>query len=50
MKKDLGDEKVVLEKMIEISSQPVIYKKINFGKYAGEKLDDIIKKDKGYLE
>jgi exodeoxyribonuclease X len=50
MKKDLGDEKAVIEKMVEISSQPVIYKKINFGKYAGEKLDDVVKKDKGYLE
>ena len=51
MKKDLGGgEEKVLEKMMEISSQPVIYKKINFGKYAGEKLEDIVKKDKGYLE
>jgi exodeoxyribonuclease X len=50
MEKDLGDEKAVIEKMVEISSNPVIYKKINFGKYAGEKLDDVVKKDKSYLE
>ena len=50
MEKDLGDEKLVIDKMVEISSNPVIYKKINFGKYAGEKLDEVVKKDKGYLE
>lgn len=50
MKKDLGDEKLVIDKMMEISSNPVIYKKINFGKYVGEKLDEVVKKDKGYLE
>lgn len=50
MLKDFESEKDVIEKMIEISSQPVIYKKINFGKYAGEKIDDVVKKDKGYLE
>lgn len=50
MEKDLGSEELVINKMVEISSNPVIYKKINFGKYVGEKLDDVIKKDKGYLE
>ena len=50
MKKDLGDDEKVIEKMIEISSQPTIYKKINFGKYAGEFLVEIVKKDRGYLE
>ena len=50
MKKDLGDDEKVIQKMIEISSQPTIIKKFSFGKYIGEFVEVVAEKDKGYLE
>jgi len=50
METDNLDEEGAINKMIEISSHPSIFKKINFGKYRGEKLEEIVKMDKGYLE
>jgi DNA polymerase III epsilon subunit-like protein len=44
------DEKRVLEEMIEISSRPVLVKKFSFGKYNGEKVSDVARMDRGYLE
>lgn len=44
------DEKKVLEEMIAISSRPVLIKKINFGKYNGEKVADVARMDRRYLE
>lgn len=43
------DEQGAIDKMIEISSHPSILRTINFGKHAGQKLEDIVKTDKGYL-
>lgn len=40
----------VIEEMIKISSQPSLIRSINFGKHRGEKLEDIAKKDPGYLK
>lgn len=42
-------EKVIF-KMIEISRQPVLIKKFVFGKYKGDLVEEVVKKDKGYLE
>jgi DNA polymerase III epsilon subunit-like protein len=39
-----------INKMIEVSSHPSILRKINFGKYAGQNIEDIVKNDRGYLE
>ncbi len=39
-----------IEKMIEISSTPSLYKKFNFGKHKDSLIEDVVKKDKGYLE
>ena len=50
IKKDLGDDRAVLEKMIEISSQPILIKEFGFGKYIGKKISDVVQLDKGYLE
>ena len=50
MKKDLGEDEKVIQKMIEISSQPTIIKKFSFGKYLGEFVEVVAEKDKGYLE
>lgn len=46
---DLGDEKKVLEEMLEISKRPIMIKKFNFGKYNGELVSEVAKKDSGYL-
>jgi len=43
------DEKKVLEEMIEISKRPILIKKFNFGKYNGELVSEVAKKDAGYL-
>jgi exodeoxyribonuclease X len=46
----LGEESTVIEKMIEISSYPILMKKFNFGKYIGEKIADVATRDSGYLQ
>lgn len=46
---DLGDEKKVIDKMLEISARPILIKKFNFGKYNGEKVSEVAKKDANYL-
>ncbi len=48
MHKDLSHDEVI-KKMIHISSEPVLIKRLNFGKYAGEMVADIARKDRGYL-
>jgi DNA polymerase III epsilon subunit-like protein len=40
----------VIEKMVEISKNPMEVKRINFGKYKGSFVKDIAIEDKGYLE
>ncbi len=39
-----------VEYMLEVSAQPMLYRTIPFGKYRGEKLEDIAKTDSGYLK
>ncbi len=39
-----------INKMIEISAHPVMFKKFNFGKYKDMLVSDVYKKDAGYLE
>ena len=43
------DEEKVLAAMLEISARPILIKKFNFGKYTGELVSDVAKKDSGYL-
>lgn len=50
VKEKIPDEKEAIEKMIEISANPVIFKKFNFGKYKDMLVSDVAKKDAGYLE
>jgi len=45
-----ASRKEIINRMIEISSRPVFIKKFPFGKYIGERIEDIFKKDRGYLE
>jgi len=46
---DGSDEEKILEKMMEISALPILIKKFNFGKYSGELVSEVAKKDSGYL-
>jgi exodeoxyribonuclease X len=39
-----------INEMIKISAQPMLYRTIRFGKYRGQKLEDIAKDDPGYLK
>ncbi len=43
-------EEDIIKRMVDISSKPVLIKKFSFGKYNGELLEDVIKKNRGYLE
>jgi exodeoxyribonuclease X len=36
--------------MIEISKTPSIIRTFKFGKYNGQKIEDVVKVDRGYLE
>ena len=47
---DEKDEDAVLNKMIEISSHPSLFKYINFGKHNGKEIKEIARIDPGYLE
>lgn len=46
---DISKE-AAIKQMINISSKPSLIRSINFGKYKGEKLEDIAKNDAGYLK
>ncbi len=48
--RDELSEEEAIEKMIEISSHPSIFKFINFGKHNGKEIAEIAKVDPGYLE
>jgi len=43
------EEEQAIEKMIEISSHPSLLHTFKFGKYNGQKLEDVVKTDRGYL-
>ena len=44
------DEASAIEKMIEISSHPSIFTKLNFGKYKGKEIKEVLEIDRGWLE
>jgi len=43
-------KKEALEKLVELSSKPVLVKEFSFGKYRGKKIEEVLKIDRGYLE
>jgi DNA polymerase III epsilon subunit-like protein len=45
-----GSEETAIEKMIEVSKNPFLVKKFNFGKYRDQLVKDVYYKDKKYLE
>lgn len=50
MLENLGDHKTVINRMIEISSSPFLFRSFNYGKHKGKKVEDVVKFDKPYLE
>lgn len=45
-----GDHDTVINKMIEISGKPSLFKIFTFGKYKGKMIEDVVKNDKSYVE
>jgi exodeoxyribonuclease X len=43
-------ERMTLEEMIKITNEPFLLRKMQFGKYKGDKFSEIAKNDKGYLQ
>jgi DNA polymerase III epsilon subunit-like protein len=50
IKEKISDEEKAIEKMIEISKNPVIFKKFNFGKYKDKTVQSVALDDRRYLE
>lgn len=46
---EMTDE-ATIQKMIEISTKPTLFKKFQFGKYKGQDIAEVMKTDRGYLE
>ncbi|OGI60063.1 hypothetical protein A2641_02730 [Candidatus Nomurabacteria bacterium RIFCSPHIGHO2_01_FULL_37_25] len=53
-KKLIEQEKInedkAIERMIEISSKPLLIRTLNFGKYKGKKVEEVLQIDRGWLE
>ncbi len=47
---EAGGRVAAIEKMIEVSSKPTLYRTFNFGKHVGKSLEEVVECDKGYLE
>lgn len=43
-------EDTAIEQMIDLSQKPIIIRYFKFGKYKNESIEDILSKDRGYLE
>lgn len=50
MMKSIPNKKDVINKMIEISNTPTLYRVFKFGKYKDKKLEEVASTDPGYLE
>lgn len=50
IEQDNISEDEAIEKMIEISGHPSIFNKLNFGKYKGKKIQEVLQIDRGWLE
>jgi len=49
MLKRHGTEESALDAMLAISAQPLLFTTIRFGKYKGQRIEDIVKTDSSYL-
>lgn len=50
MVEDFKDEGTVIEKMIEISSKPLLFRIFNYGKHKGKKIEEVLSYDRNYME
>lgn len=50
MEKENLSYDLAIEQMIDISARPVLFKYFKFGKYKNSSIEEIAKKDRGYLE
>ncbi|MBP6866100.1 MAG: hypothetical protein KBC12_00990 [Candidatus Pacebacteria bacterium] len=50
MEHDSMSEHQAIDEMVKISSHPSIFKKLNFGKHKGKRIEDVVKEDRGWLE
>src|SRR3989344_7577950 len=50
MSEDKISEVEAIDKMIAISSHPPIFTKLNFGKYKGKNIEEVLRIDRGWLE
>lgn len=50
MKEENLNENEAIEKMIEISGHPSLIRILNFGKYKGKKVEEVVSIDRGWLE
>lgn len=48
MEKESLDKDAAIERMIEISATPVIFKMFNFGKYKGKTIEEVVATDRNY--
>lgn len=48
--KEIGDEKKVIHKMLEISESPFLYQIFSYGKHKGKKIEEVLSYDRSYLE
>lgn len=45
-----GTEEAAIAKMVEVSSQPSLFSRFNFGKHKDKTIEDVLRVDRGYLE
>ncbi|MBI5406005.1 3'-5' exonuclease [Candidatus Kaiserbacteria bacterium] len=45
-----GSEEAALAKMVEISARPLLFTTLRFGKHSGERIEDVARIDRSYLE
>jgi exodeoxyribonuclease X len=50
LSREKGSDAAAIETMVQISAQPMIFRKINFGKYRDHRLADLVVSDRAYLE
>lgn len=50
VKEATGSEEAAIKEMIKISSKPVLFTTLRFGKYNGKQIADVARIDRGYLE
>lgn len=50
IEQDKVSEEKATQTMIEISSHPSIFKKLNFGKHKGKRIEEVLQIDRGWLE